>query len=82
MCTVLKKLTASFTFLEEIRQHLARLPSINPFERTLLLTGYPNVGKSSFINNISSANGEVSIFIREWGDKKNSLISIWEILLF
>lgn len=59
MCTILKKLTSSLAFLEEVRKHLARLPSINPFERTLLITGYPNVGKSSFINQITNANVEV-----------------------
>lgn len=59
MCTILKKLTSSLNYLEEVRKHLSRLPSINPFERTLLITGYPNVGKSSFINNISNANVDV-----------------------
>lgn len=59
MCTILKKLTSSLNYLEEVRKHLARLPSINPFERTLLITGYPNVGKSSFINNITNANVDV-----------------------
>ena len=49
MCTITRKLTSSLAFLEEVRKHLARLPSINPFERTLLITGYPNVGKSSFM---------------------------------
>ena len=49
MCTVLKKLNASFSYLEEVRKHIGRLPQINPYERTLLITGYPNVGKSSFI---------------------------------
>ena len=34
----------------EVRQHMSRLPAINPNTRTLLLTGYPNVGKSSFMN--------------------------------
>ncbi len=60
MCTITKKLTSSLAFLEEVRKHLARLPSINPFERTLLITGYPNVGKSSFINQITHANVEVN----------------------
>lgn len=59
MATITKKLTSSLAFLEEVRKHLARLPSINPFERTLLITGYPNVGKSSFINQITNANVEV-----------------------
>ena len=59
ICTIIKKLNSSLNYLEEVRKHLARLPSINPFERTLLITGYPNVGKSSFINSITSANVEV-----------------------
>ena len=53
MCTMLKKLKPSLEFLENVRQHMARLPSINPFGRTIVITGYPNVGKSSFINNIT-----------------------------
>jgi len=59
ICTVIKKLNSSLNYLEEVRKHLARLPSINPFERTLMITGYPNVGKSSFINSITSANVDV-----------------------
>lgn len=35
-----------------VRQHLSRLPTIDPNTRTLLLCGYPNVGKSSFINKV------------------------------
>lgn len=59
MMTITKKLKSSFGFLEEVRKHLSRLPSINPFDRTLLITGFPNVGKSSFINNITNANVDV-----------------------
>ena len=40
-------------YLEEIRQHINRLPTIDPNTRTLLITGFPNVGKSSFINKVS-----------------------------
>lgn len=59
MCTILKKLTNSLSYLDEVRKHLARLPSIDPHTRTLLITGYPNVGKSSFMNQLTHANVEV-----------------------
>lgn len=62
ICTIIKKLNSSLNYLEEVRKHLARLPSINPFERTLMITGYPNVGKSSFINQITKANVEVQSY--------------------
>lgn len=59
MATILKKLNSSLKYLEEVRKHLGRLPSIDPFTRTLLLTGFPNVGKSSFMNKITTAESEV-----------------------
>ena len=59
MCTAIKKLQASLQYLEEIRQHMARLPQINPSARTLIVTGYPNVGKSSFVNLVTEANVDV-----------------------
>lgn len=48
-------LHASLTFFVlplrvQVRQHMSRLPSIDPNTRTLLVCGYPNVGKSSFMN--------------------------------
>jgi nucleolar GTP-binding protein len=59
MCTTVKKLQGSLSYLEEVRQHLGRLPSINPATRTLILTGYPNVGKSSFMNIVTNASVDV-----------------------
>lgn len=43
----------------QVRQHMSRLPSIDPNTRTLLVCGYPNVGKSSFINKVTRADVEV-----------------------
>lgn len=59
MCTVMKKQNASLTYLDQVRQHMSRLPSIDPNTRTLLVCGYPNVGKSSFMNKVTRADVEV-----------------------
>jgi len=62
MATMMKKQKAALGYLEQVRQHLSRLPTIDPDERTLLLTGFPNVGKSSFINKITRADVEVQSY--------------------
>ena len=62
MMTTLIKLGASFNYLEEVRKHLSRFPSIDPTERTLILAGFPNVGKSSFMNKITYADSEVQAY--------------------
>ncbi|XWS52519.1 hypothetical protein CRYUN_Cryun11dG0077500 [Craigia yunnanensis] len=59
MCTVIKRIVPSLAYLEQIRQHMARLPSIDPNTRTILICGYPNVGKSSFMNMITRADVDV-----------------------
>ncbi|XVE62145.1 hypothetical protein DITRI_Ditri06bG0095300 [Diplodiscus trichospermus] len=59
MCTVIKRISPSLAYLEQIRQHMARLPSIDPNTRTVLICGYPNVGKSSFMNKITRADVDV-----------------------
>lgn len=59
MCTILKKLKASLGYLEEVRKHISRLPALDPNTRTLLLCGYPNVGKSSFMNKVTRADVDV-----------------------
>lgn len=43
----------------KVRQHMSRLPSIDPSTRTLLIAGFPNVGKSSFINRVTRAEVDV-----------------------
>ncbi|KAF5270229.1 hypothetical protein FQA39_LY08443 [Lamprigera yunnana] len=59
MATIMKRQAANLTYLEQVRQHLARLPSIDPYTRTIIICGFPNVGKSSFINKITRAEVEV-----------------------
>lgn len=59
MATIMKRQGPSLQYLEQVRQHMGRLPSIDPNTRTLLLTGFPNVGKSSFMNKVTRADVEV-----------------------
>jgi nucleolar GTP-binding protein len=59
MATILKGNSGSLQYLEQVRQHLSRLPSIDPSTRTIILTGFPNVGKSSFMNKITRAEVDV-----------------------
>ncbi|KAL4419380.1 hypothetical protein ABPG77_002907 [Micractinium sp. CCAP 211/92] len=59
MCTLMKRQGPSLAYLEQVRQHMSRLPSIDPNTRTLLVCGYPNVGKSSFMNKVTRADVEV-----------------------
>ena len=59
MATIVKKLKDPLVYLEQVRQHLGRLPSIDPNTRTLLICGYPNVGKSSFLRCITKSDVEV-----------------------
>ena len=62
MATIMKRQTANLAFLEQVRQHLSRLPTIDPYTRTVILTGYPNVGKSSFLNKITRAEVDVQSY--------------------
>jgi len=59
MATIMKRQKESLSYLEQVRMHLGRLPSIDPNTRTLLITGFPNVGKSSFINKMTRADVDV-----------------------
>ncbi|NJR31411.1 NOG1 family protein [bacterium] len=59
MATICKRLREALVYLEQVRQHLGRLPSIDPNTRTLLICGYPNVGKSSFLKSITRADVDV-----------------------
>lgn len=59
MCTLISRHKRNLAYLEDVRQHLARLPSIDPATRTLLIAGFPNVGKSSFVNKVTRADVDV-----------------------
>ncbi|KAH9938820.1 GTP binding protein 4 [Epithele typhae] len=59
MATIMRRQNEALEFLEEVRKHISRLPAIDPTARTLLICGYPNVGKSSFLNKVTRADVDV-----------------------
>jgi nucleolar GTP-binding protein len=59
MATIMRRQKDPLAYLEQVRQHISRLPSIDPNTRTLLVCGYPNVGKSSFVNKVTRADVDV-----------------------
>ncbi|WP_115865179.1 NOG1 family protein [Halorussus litoreus] len=44
----------------QAHQDLRRLPEIDPDEPTVVVAGYPNVGKSSFVNAVTNARNEIA----------------------
>ena len=49
-------------YLNDARNILRKLPHVNPDEFTIVIAGYPNVGKSSFIRLVSTAEPEVASY--------------------
>ena len=39
MATIMRRQNQSLQYLEQVRQHLSRLPTIDPNTRTLVITG-------------------------------------------
>jgi nucleolar GTP-binding protein len=60
--SIIKKLSDRFDELIEFRKILRKLPSIDPYLPTLVVAGYPNVGKSSLVRTISTAQPEISYY--------------------
>lgn len=49
-------------YLNDVRNVLRKLPVISTDEFTIVIAGYPNVGKSSFIRLVSSAEPEIASY--------------------
>jgi nucleolar GTP-binding protein len=59
MCSIVKHTGTTLIFLEQVRQHMSRLPILDPNKRTFILCGSPNVGKSSFVDKVTHADVEI-----------------------
>lgn len=60
--SIMRSIERDLLFLNEARNLLRKMPSIDPEAPTILIAGYPNVGKSSFIISITGARPEVASY--------------------
>lgn len=60
IASVLYQVDRDLKYLNETRNILRKLPDIREDEFTVVVAGYPNVGKSSFISLVSSAKPEIA----------------------
>jgi len=60
--SVMRSIEKDLKFLNEARNLLRKMPTIDPAVPTILIAGYPNVGKSSFIVRITGARPEIASY--------------------
>ena len=58
----MRSIEKDLLFLNETRNLLRKMPTIDPALPTILIAGYPNVGKSSFIVRITGARPEIASY--------------------
>jgi nucleolar GTP-binding protein len=60
--SILDQVSSELEFLNSARDHLRKLPAIDPEVTTIVVAGYPNVGKSLLVKRISSAKPAVATY--------------------
>ncbi len=58
--SVLKDVDSELKYLNEVRNIIRKLPSVDVNIPTIVIAGYPNVGKSELVARISSAKPEIA----------------------
>jgi len=59
---VVEEVSDDLAAISEARDTLKTLPDIRPDEPTIVVAGYPNVGKSSFVNHVTNARNETASY--------------------
>ena len=62
LADVVREIEADLERLGAARNSLNDLPDIRPDEPTIVVAGYPNVGKSSFVNAVTRARNEIASY--------------------
>jgi nucleolar GTP-binding protein len=61
LASIIKSISKDLLFLNEARNILRKLPDVKD-EPTIVIAGYPNVGKSSFVAKITGASPEIATY--------------------
>jgi len=59
---IVEEVEADLAAVGAARDDLKTLPDIRPDEPTIVVAGYPNVGKSSFVNSVTNARNETASY--------------------
>lgn len=60
--SVLKQIEKNLKYLNDARDKLKNLPSINPDLYTVVIAGFPNVGKSSLLKALTNSEPEINSY--------------------
>ena len=62
LADIVEQIDDELIYINKSRNDLRDLPEIDPDEPTIVVAGYPNVGKSSFVNDVTNARGETASY--------------------
>ena len=60
MADIMDQIEDDLRYIGDSRDDLRDLPDIRPDEPAIVVAGYPNVGKSSFVNRVTRASNEIA----------------------
>ncbi len=60
--SILKQIAPKLEYLGNVRDTIRKLPDINPELPTVVVAGYPNVGKSELVAKLSTAKPEIASY--------------------
>ena len=61
LSSIMRSIDKDLIFLNDARNKLRKLPSVND-EPTIVVAGYPNIGKSSFVTRVTGATPEIASY--------------------